>query len=268
MAEARSWQVRALAEVLRDILVGGLAGAVAGLIAGGIGGRLAMRFATILHEDVVGRHTDNGNVIGAITVDGTLGLMVFGGLLSGLIGGAVWVAVRPWLPARRRDRVVVTSALAVALGGVFLIDPRNPDFLILRDDPVVVALLLAVVALFGVVIVLADGAFDRRVPRVGEDPVDYAIGAFGLAVLGGILAVPPVLITMFSSEACLCRVLPIPLGVPLLLVGLATLAVWVRRVRGQTDASPSLLLAGRSAFLATGGLGAALLATNVADVVR
>jgi hypothetical protein len=226
-----------------------------------------MRFATILHEDAVGFSTDNGNRIGDITIDGTLALMVFGGLLVGVLAGAVWVTVRPWLPVRRRERVLATAVLAVAIGGASLIDPRNPDFIILRYDPAVIALLLAVVALFGLVVVVADAAIDRRAPRPGDDPADYALGALGLALLGGIVAVPFVFGAFFSPPACACRVFPIPIGVPLVLVGLATLAVWVRRVRGQTDTTPGLRIAGRSAVLATGGLGAAVLASNVADLL-
>jgi hypothetical protein len=155
----------------------------------------------------------------------------------------------------------------VAIGGPALIDARNPDFIILRYDPAVIALLVGVVALFGLVVVLADAAIERRAPRPGDDPADYALGALGLALLGGIVAIPLLLGLLLSPAACPCRVLPIPIGVPLVLVGLATLAVWVRRVRGQADTPPGLRIVGRSALLATGGLGATVLATNVADLL-
>jgi hypothetical protein len=262
----RETQLRALADVLRDIVVGGVAAVIAGIVAGGLGGRLAMRFATIVNEDVVGLRTDNGNRIGDITVDGTLALLIFGGLLAGLIGGVLWVIVRPWLPARRRDRILVTTVAAIALGGGFIIDERNPDFLILRNDAAVVAFLLAAVGLFGVLVVILDAALDRRVRRAGADPADYALGALGLTVLGGVLAVPAVVFATFSSQACLCNVLPVPIGVPLVVAGLATLWLWVRRVRGDGGTTPLLTLAGRSGVVAAMAIGGAVLATNVADL--
>jgi hypothetical protein len=85
-------------EVLRDIARGGVAGIVVGILVAGLGGRLVMRLATILHEGTVGFRTENGEVIGEITLGGTLALMTFGGLGMGLVAGTIWVIVSPWLP--------------------------------------------------------------------------------------------------------------------------------------------------------------------------
>ena len=46
---------------------------VVGLLVAGIGGRLVMRLAALLVPDSVGRFTENGNVIGTITLDGEVG---------------------------------------------------------------------------------------------------------------------------------------------------------------------------------------------------
>lgn len=55
-------------EVLRDVARGGIAGIIVSILVAGLGGRLVMRLATILHQDTVGLRTENGEVIGAITL--------------------------------------------------------------------------------------------------------------------------------------------------------------------------------------------------------
>ena len=90
------------AEVLRDIARGGLAGMIAGLIVGGLGGRVAMMLAARMNPGATGMFTENGELIGAFTLNGTFALMIFGGLLLGLVAGIVWVVLSPWLPASGR----------------------------------------------------------------------------------------------------------------------------------------------------------------------
>ena len=58
-----------------------------------------MRLATILHEDTVGLTTENGEVIGNISFNGTMALITFGGLGMGLVAGTIWVIVSPWIQA-------------------------------------------------------------------------------------------------------------------------------------------------------------------------
>ena len=51
----------------------------------------------LLHPEAVGEVTEGGNLIGEFTVDGTIALILFGGLGSGLIAGAVWVFIKRWI---------------------------------------------------------------------------------------------------------------------------------------------------------------------------
>src|SRR5215213_7874066 len=74
-----------LGELLRDIARSGIAGIIVGVFVAGLGGRVVMRIAAILHPRAVGLTTENGEVIGAITLSGTLALLVFGGLGMGLV---------------------------------------------------------------------------------------------------------------------------------------------------------------------------------------
>src|SRR5439155_21179344 len=155
-------------EVVRDIARGGIAGILAGVFVAGLGGRLVMRVAAILHEDAVGRTTENGETIGAISLSGTLALMAFGGLALGLLAGAIWVIVSPWVPGRGVRRALLTAIAAIALGTPVLIQRTNPDFAVLDRDPLVVGLLVGLVGLVGFSISIVDGALDARLPAALE----------------------------------------------------------------------------------------------------
>ena len=94
-------------DIARDMARGGLAGLAVGVVVGGLGGRVVMRLAALLVPDSAGRFTENGNQIGTITLAGSVGLIVFAGLVVGLAVGIVWVTVSPWIPGsglRRRGR--------------------------------------------------------------------------------------------------------------------------------------------------------------------
>lgn len=62
-----------------------VAGLLSGLIAGGLGSRLAMRILSLTSPDARGAITEAGEVVGEITLDGTLFLLAAGALLG--IGG-------------------------------------------------------------------------------------------------------------------------------------------------------------------------------------
>ena len=79
----------------------------------------------------VGEFTENGNRIGAITLGGSLGLIVGGGLFIGFGAGFVWVTVRPWIPGGTAVRALLAMPIAVALGSIGLIDGDNHDFEVL-----------------------------------------------------------------------------------------------------------------------------------------
>ena len=145
----RSASLSPVVEILRDIARGGFTGILVGIFVAGLGGRLVMRLATILHEDTVGLTTENGELIGRISFNGTMALITFGGLGMGLLAGMIWVIVSPWIPGRGMTRALVTALAAIALGTPPLIQRFNPDFFILDHDPVVVAMLVALVALVG-----------------------------------------------------------------------------------------------------------------------
>jgi hypothetical protein len=232
-------------EVLRDIARGGIAGAIVGIVVGGLGGRLVMRVVAILHAEAVGAFTENGNRIGDITLGGTLFLITFG-LIFGLLAGAVWVVVNPWIPGHAGVRGVLTAGIAIAIGTPLLIIGRNPDFVIVDHDASVVALLVALVGTIGLSIALLDGWLDRRLPRAvtgRRGPVAfYAI----VTLLGTVLVVPFVLLIFLTADE---YQFPLRAGYALFVVGLCTATWWGLRVRRRVSAPRGLVIAGRGALL-------------------
>lgn len=251
--------VGAVGEVLRDIARGGMAGAVVGILVAGLGGRIVMRLATIIVPSATGRFTENGNQIGDITLSGSLGLILFGGLFFGLAGGTVWVVVSPWIPGAGFRRAVLAMPVAVALTGISLIQGDNPDFRILQHDRLVVAMLLALVALTGMSIALFDDWLDRRLPEAGAGSKAAAALYLAVALAGGLLILPIVIGGYFTADA--------RLGLALLGVGLATLAWWALRSQGHASRPSQLLIAGRAALLVAVVLGVLDLAPEVAAAI-
>lgn len=239
-------------DVLRDIARGGFAGILVGIFVAGLGGRLVMRLATILHEDTVGRITENGEVIGRISFNGTMALIVFGGLGMGLMAGVIWVIVGPWMPGQGVRRAAVTALAAVALGTPALVQRFNPDFVVLSHDPLVLAMLLALVAAVGFSIALVDGILDRRLPPafsgVGVASTVYLI----VTLLGLVLIVPIVVAILLDQPDYRATV---RMGWGLAIVGACTLASWILRVRRRPAQPRALLIAARGALIVTVVLG-------------
>lgn len=170
--------------LLRTIGIGVVAGCVAGFIAGGIGGRLAMKVVALLAgPGAQGRITENGSTIGVFTAE-TLFLLFFGAAL-GMIGGMLYVALRPWLPHSERWRGVAFGAILLATGGALIIEGANFDFRRFGIPALNVALFAALYLAFGVLVVPLADWLDRRLPALTADQV----GQLGAGVSFGLVAV-------------------------------------------------------------------------------
>jgi len=247
-----------LADPLRDIARGGLAGLLTGILVAGIGGRIVMRAAALLVPGSAGQFTENGNRIGEITLSGTIGLVIAGGLFFGLAGATIWVVVSPWIPGGARVQAVLAMPIAVAVTGITLVRADNPDFLVLRHDAATVVLLLALVALAGLVIAGFDRWLDRRLPTASASTAADGI-YLALTVAGGGLIFPIVLAAYLGEER--------PLGLALVGVGVATLIHWTLRYQRRPSSPTWLVVAGRGSLLIAVVLGLLALVPDVASAL-
>jgi hypothetical protein len=102
----------------------------AGLLMAGAGGRLVMRLLAVTAGDgAQGRITEADEVVGRITVDGTIGFVVFTALFFGLATGVVYMLVRRWLPAGRLGGLAYGALLLlIAATRIEPLRADNPDF--------------------------------------------------------------------------------------------------------------------------------------------
>ena len=256
----------AVVSVLRDIARGALAGLIVGVLVLGPGGRIVMRLAAMLDPAAAGRATENGNRIGDITIEGTLVLLIFGGLLIGAASSVVWVAIQEWIPGRRFVRAALAALIAVALTGFQLVRPENHDFRILEPVVPILALLLGLVAIAGFAFAMVDGWLDRRLPQASGRRFP-AIAVYVLMILAGL----PFLILMlriFLEPGFAVRNAPVGSGVAVLVVGLVTVAAWMTRIAtGRREPPRTLRLIGGATLAVAVGAGTWHLAGQVGQVV-
>ena len=134
-----------------------------GLLVVGPGGRLVMRLlAVTAGEAAQGRITEADQTVGRITVDGTLGFIVFGGLFGGFLLGLVAAVLRPWLPPGRVGALCVAGVLLLtAATRNDPLRPENPDFDLVGPG------WLAIVA-FAALVVLSALTFEAMAARLAK----------------------------------------------------------------------------------------------------
>lgn len=155
-------RLRGLAKALA---VGALTGLTLGVLVVGPGGRLAMRLMAATSPDAQGRLTEAGEVIGDITLEGTIGFFIFVGLPFGLAAGLVYVLVARAFPSGLLGGAVFAAALLVLFST--RLEPLRADN---RDFDLVGPGWLAVAA-FGA---LAIGTGLVAAPIAGR--IDAALG--------------------------------------------------------------------------------------------
>ena len=185
---------------MRHLFCGGLAGLLSGVVFLGLGSRLVMRIAAILDPAAEGLATDNGNVVGEVTLDGTLELVIFEGLFGGLIAGLLWVLVREWLPVGP-SRVAFAGVAAGLLGSFLVVSAENPDFNRLEPSEVNVAMFIAVVGLTGSGAAVLDSWLQRRLPSSRNAALVLSL----LTIAGGVLSIPLVAQAFLSEDFCGCQ---------------------------------------------------------------
>ena len=173
--------------IIRMVVIGVLASIAAGILVGGIANRLIMRILAMVNEETAGVVTENGNISGEITAGGTLGLIIFVGVASGIVGGLVYVIIRRWLPGGGLLKGVVFGLILLCLFGTLVFDPDNIDFALFGPRQLSVGLFALLFPLYGVVASLFVERFDRYVPpfftRLSVTVLGYLLIA-GLCAFG------------------------------------------------------------------------------------
>jgi hypothetical protein len=153
---------------------GMVAGAcLAGVLTIGAGGRLMMRVIAITSPtEAQGRRTDADEIVGEVSVGGSLFLVVGLGIGAAVVGLGLYVVLRRWLP----ERSVVAGLVGVAMGGGLAVRPSgllasdNPDFTFVRPVTLAVALSLVTLVLFGATFGVLVDHLAPRWPRPGWSP--------------------------------------------------------------------------------------------------
>jgi hypothetical protein len=164
------------------------AGLAAGILAAGAGGRLVMRLlAVTAGADAQGRITEAEQLVGRITVDGTLGFVVFTGLFFGLASGLVYLLLQRWLPAGWAGGLAY-GVLLLVVAGTRLEPLRrdNPDFDLVGPGWVSVATFAVLVVFHGLLVAALAGRLSRAVPLLAASP--GAVAAHAPLLLLGLLA--------------------------------------------------------------------------------
>lgn len=220
---------------LSSATIGGL---VSGAVVGGLGGRLAMFVLRLTSSDSLhGLESDDGFIMGQVSSI-TVFLVMFTGVL-GVLGALFYLAVRAWLPERRR--AVLMGVFGGIVGGAAFIKTDGIDFRLLEPLPLAIALFVALPAAYGVAMSLL---VECRLRDATERSSWWALGLIpliGLAFFG-----------------------PSGLGVLVLIA-----AAWVVRRKAPSLASlwrsATVVWIGRAALLA---VTAASLVALVRDITR
>lgn len=112
--------------------IGLLTGLLIAVLVVGPAGRLAMRLLALTSPDAQGMITEAGEVVGNISLTGTIGLFVFVGLPFGLIGGVGYVLASLVLSRGPVGGAIFGVAMLICVGSrVAPLHEENPDFDIL-----------------------------------------------------------------------------------------------------------------------------------------
>lgn len=176
-------------EAVRVIVVSGI---VTGAIVVGLGSRVAMMILRLTSPDRVrGVVSDDGFVIGRVTLGGTYNLMQLGAAV-GIIGACVYMLVGPRLIGPLWFRRLTTGLAAAAVGGAMLVHADGIDFTMLKPTWLAIGLFVALPGIFGAVIGASVDAVKRpdSWTRVGRRRWILFVIAMGCFPLIAVILVP------------------------------------------------------------------------------
>ena len=138
--------VQIVTEKMRVLIVAGIP---AGALLVGFGSRVAMFILRVTSPgNVHGVKSDDGFIIGQVTLKGTYNLVGLGAVV-GIIGAAAYMFVSPWLIGPLWFRRLTTGLAAAVVVGSMLIHADGIDFNLLKPTWLAIALFVALPGLFG-----------------------------------------------------------------------------------------------------------------------
>jgi hypothetical protein len=145
-------------ETMRVLIVGGIP---AGALIVGFGSRVAMFVLRITSPSTVdGVESDDGFIIGQVTLGGTYNLLQLGAAV-GIIGAGAYLLVAPWLIGPMWFRRLTTGAAAAVVAGSMLVHADGIDFTLLQPTWLAIGLFVALPGLFGTLIGISVDAVRR-----------------------------------------------------------------------------------------------------------
>jgi hypothetical protein len=226
--------------------IGMIGAVVGGLLAAGAGGRLAMRLLAATSGDrVQGQITEADEVVGEITVGGTIGFIVFGGLFAGLVSSVIYLLLRKWLPNGLVGGLVLGGLLLVTLGSrVEPLRSNNPDFDLVAPTWLAVSVFVALAFLHALLSVAVMARISRSLPLLA--PRRTVV----LAYLPLLLLLP----TVFF-------------GGVVVIVLLAGAAISTQPAVRRVWSDPRLMLGGRILIAVAGLASLPAFTTSIADIL-
>jgi len=255
--------------VSREIAVIGIAGAIVGVLVGGLGSRIFMRIAGAVAPDAMqGATTEAGARIGEITFGGTIALVVFVGIPTGIIGAALAVIFFPWLTWAGRWRGVAFGVVLFALASATsdVMNPDNVDFLLIRNGWLMVLTILALFVAFGAALDAAVRALDRHLPSDEAGARFRALYAV-TALVGFLLVASLAPIALFTRSFCSCDP-PITASTSTIVAGAGTVLLWVAGPRSARSRAAALApYLGYAGVVGTLGFGLIRVVRDASDIV-
>jgi hypothetical protein len=154
-------------------------GALLGLVVAGGGSRAAMRVIALADDrEDFGLPTEGGDIVGEVTLEGTL-VVLFTGVVLGIVGAFAYLALRRWLPERPLLRTLFFALIILGLGLTATINGNEADFEFVNT---VVSILgfACVLLVYGM---LVPTLLDRLAPRTAS------ASAWGRALAAAVLVV-------------------------------------------------------------------------------
>ena len=152
------------------------AGITAGITVMGCGGRLAMRLLAVTAGDgAQGRITEAEEVVGRITLGGTISFVLFTGIFGGVVAAAIYLVVRRFLPSGWVGGLTFGVGLLVVLGTTTEpLRDDNPDFDLVGPGWLSVLIFTALALAFGLVLAAFAGRLSAWLPLPSNDRATVA----------------------------------------------------------------------------------------------